>query len=68
MEEFAYYVMRWHWNGSEGYDPETIFESKTEQEAREFFDKFPVNIDDPCVELWEIGEDDNILIDRKEAE
>lgn len=68
MEEHitTYHITVWTWNGKED-EPLVVFESEDLDETRKRFESMTPDKDHPQIDLWEIGEDEDIKLDSKDT-
>ena len=68
MAEKRYYITQWEWDAeSQEYNPKTIAEGKNLEAMQAVFASMVATIDNPQIELIEVGEDEDIRLDIKEA-
>lgn len=61
-----YYITVWSWNGQE-YEPQIVFESDDFTKTEKEYERLNPNIDNPLIELIEVGEDEDNRLKYKEA-
>ena len=68
MAKKKYYITQWQWDAEEQeYNPKTVAEGKDLEAMQAIFASMVATIDNPQIELIEVGEDEDKRLDIKEA-
>lgn len=62
----TYHITVWTWNGEED-EPVIVYESEDLEKVRKRFESMTPDIDHPQIDLWEIGEDEDVKLDSKDS-